>query len=174
MGLGCSMTELESSNEKSKWGGARPGAGRPEGSMNPDTKERMKVKSAFISRVNKHADDLFNAQYNLAKGETYLMVKRIEGEGKNRKVWHEMVTDPQTIIEYLDGELQGNDSIDDDEHFYYMTTKPANGLAIDSLLNRSFGKAEEKLDITSDGEKLDATPSPEIAAAFAEFMRSKK
>src|SRR3954468_21674790 len=107
------LEKLEKSEEKSSWGGPRPNSGRPQGSMNEASKERMKVKAAFQERVARNADTLFNAQFNLAKGETYLMVKRTEGEGKNRRVWHEMVTNPQTIIEYLDGDLEGGESLDD-------------------------------------------------------------
>lgn len=136
-------------------GGARPGAGRPLGKMEPATIERMKVKQAFLKRINKHADDLFNAQYDLAVGEKYLMVKKTSGSGKDRKTWVEVVTDIEIIKEYLDdfGETLNVDN----EEYYYMTTKPANGMALDSLLNRSFGKAEEKLDLTTNGETLNST-----------------
>lgn len=145
---------LDSSKNKSSWGGKREGAGRPKGSMNEATQQRMAVKAAFIERVNKNADRLFNAQFDLAVGEKYLMVKRVEGEGNRRKTWVEIVTDVETIKAYLDddGETLNSDSGED---YYYMTTKPANNLALDSLLNRSFGKADEHIDHTSDGEKME-------------------
>jgi len=123
--------------------------GRPRGSMNKATMEMKVAKKAFTDRVNKNVDRLFNAQLSLALGEKYLMVIRTEGEGKNRKRWTEIIEDPEIIKQYLDEELD-----DDDEHFYYMTTKPASNQAIDSLLNRSFGKARESLDLTSGDEPI--------------------
>lgn len=165
--------EIEKLKNKSKKGGARPGAGRPLGGMNQSSIERMKVKEAFIQRVNLHADHLFNAQYDLAIGEKYLMVKKTIGTGKNRKTWVEVVEDVETIKKYLDddGVTLNEDS---DSEYYYMTTKPANGMALDSLLNRSFGKAEEKLDVTSNGEALNTSPDPATAAAFADYLKGKK
>lgn len=139
--------------KKSKNGGVRPGAGRPKGSMNEATKVRMAAKIEFQRRVARHADELFHSQFDLAKGEKYLMVKRVEGEGNKRKTWVEVVTDVQTIKDYLedDGATLNRDA---GEEYYYMTTKAANNLALDSLLNRAFGKAEESLDITSGGEQV--------------------
>lgn len=168
------MSVDNSKNKSSEHGGARLGSGRPKGSMNAASKERMVAKAAFISRVNKHADELFNSQLNLAVGETYLMVKRTEGVGKDRKVWHESVSDPQTIIDYLDGELEGNESIDDGEHYYYMTTKPANGLAIDSLLNRSFGRAEEKIQLNTNGEgELGSLSDEELETRIERYLKRR-
>lgn len=146
------MGELETSKDKSSWGGARGGAGRPKGSMNPETVERMKVKAAFIKRVNHNADRLFNSQFNLAVGEQYLMWKHKVGSGNKERVVVEVVDDLETIKAYLDETLDTADG-----EFYFISTKPANGMAIDSLLNRSFGKAEEKIDHTTNGKDL---PTP--------------
>lgn len=146
------MAEFENLEDKPKWGGARPGSGRPQGSMNPETIERMKTKAAFISRVNKNADRLFNSQFNLATGEQYLMWKHTVGSGAKARTVVEVIEDIETIKAYLDDTLDvGNDE------YYYISTKPANGFAIDSLLNRSFGKAEEKIDHTTNGKDL---PTP--------------
>lgn len=128
------------------------GPGRPAGSMNKATKDAKIAKKRFIERVNVHADELFEAQLALAKGINVLMVVRTEGSGKNRKRWTERVTDPYLIQRYLDNELANEDgmpydSLDDESHYYYMTTVPPDNKAIDSLLNRSFGKAPEKIEI---------------------------
>ena len=127
-------------------GGARPGAGRPKGGMNEATKVRMAAKQEFQRRVVAMSDHLFNAQYDLAIGEKFLLVKRVEGEGKNRKTWIEMVTDIETIKAYLedDGVALNEDAGED---YYYMSTKPANNMALDSLLNRAYGKPDEKLEV---------------------------
>jgi hypothetical protein len=128
-------------------GGARPGAGRPKGGMNESTKIRMAAKQEFQRRVVAMSDQLFNAQYDLAIGEKFLLVKRVEGEGKNRKTWIETVTSLETIKEYIEDD---GESLNDGEDFYYLSTKPANNMALDSLLNRAYGKPDEKL--TLDGE----------------------
>lgn len=130
-------------------GGARPGAGMPKGHVTKRVKERQIVKKAFLDRVAKHADELFNAQYSLAIGERVLMVQITEGEGKNRRRYHEIVDNKEIIKQFLDHEegINGAESLDDDKHYYYLTTRPANNLAIDSMLNRAFGKAPEKIEL---------------------------
>lgn len=49
-------------------GGARPGSGRPRGTMDPDTKIRMALKSRWLSRINKIADQIFDAHEAVALG----------------------------------------------------------------------------------------------------------
>lgn len=132
---------------KGQLGGARPGAGRPKGSMNEDTKERMAAKKRFIQRVNKNADRLFNAQLALAKGTTILF--RIDTDDKGRKQKPVIVKDEEEIMAYLDGELE-----DDNESYYYLATERPDNRAIDSMLSRSFGKPEERVDITSGDEPI--------------------
>jgi hypothetical protein len=134
---------LDSSKDKSSWGGARQGAGRPQGSMNAETKERLEVKKAYQDRIAQHADRLFNSQFNLAVGEQYLMWRHKVGSGVKERMVTEVVDDPKIIKAFLDEEL---DTTDGD--FYFISTKPANGAAIDSMLDRSFGKADSKVENT--------------------------
>lgn len=160
------------SAKKSKNGGARPGAGRPKGSMNESTKIRMAAKLEFQRRVAKHADELFHSQFDLAKGEKYLMVVRTIGEGSKTRRETEIVTDPELIKQFLDEQLENTD-----DEFYYMTTKPANNMALDSLLNRAFGKAEESLDITSGGEQINSVSDlsdEELHARIDEYLVRRK
>lgn len=162
------MEETDNSNEKSNWGGVRPGAGRPKGTMNPDTKERLAIKNAFQERVARNADRLFNAQFNLAVGEQFLMWRHKVGSGTKERTVVEAVDNPDIIKAYLDETLE----LDPDE-FYFISTKQANGVAIDSLLDRSFGRSEQKMDLTTDGESLKVVSDPLLVAEFAEFMRNK-
>lgn len=162
------MTQHDNSKSKSTWGGKREGSGRPKGSMNEATKERIETKAAFIDRVNKNADKLFNSQLDLAVGEKYLMVVRTIGTGSKQRRETSIVTDTDTIKSFLDEELDNTD-----EEYYFMTTKPADNKAIDSLLNRSFGKAEEKLDITSAGEKISTTTADSsLVDTFVEALKN--
>ncbi len=161
------ISEKLKENQPKKNGGARPGAGRPKHSKNPATIEREAVKRAFQERVAKHADKLFNAQLDLAVGEKYLMVIRTVGTGAKQRRETSVVTDIELIKQYLDDTLDNTD-----EEYYFMTTKPANNMALDSLLNRSFGKADEKLDITSNNETIGKGEyDPETAQRFADWLK---
>lgn len=154
------MAELESLKEiqeTRKWGGARVGAGRKAHGKNREVIEREEAKRQFKERVAKNVDKLFNAQLDLALGEKYLMVIETIKTSKGERKETSIVTDPEVIKQFLDGDLDNTDT-----EYYYMSTKPANNLALDSLLNRSFGKADEKLDITTDGEKLETIEMPVV------------
>ena len=104
----------------------------------------MEVKRKFVERVNKAADRLFNAQLDIALGEKFLMV-RIPINDEKSKYKTEVVTDPEIIAEYLDDNGATLNNSGDD--YYYMTTRPANNQAIQSMLDRAFGKAPEKIEI---------------------------
>lgn len=143
--------------QKSRRGGARPGAGRKKGKLDPHNQAVLEAKKHFIQRVAKNTDKLFNAQFGKAVGETFLMRKVIEtnDDGKVLRVYHEVVEDPKTIIKFLDGDMDGQ--LDDDpDSWYYMTTKSADNSAISDMLNRGLGKATEHIeaDVTSDGERI--------------------
>ncbi len=124
--------------------------GRKKGSVNKATAEMKLAKQAFQKRVVANTDKLFNAQLDLAIGEKYLMVVKTIGTGSKARRETTIVTDPDTIKEYIDDET----SLDKDSEYYFMTTKPANNQALDSLLNRTYGKPDENLDLTSGGEPL--------------------
>lgn len=142
---------IETSKPKSKRGGARPGAGHPKGKKTERVIEREAALRAFRDRVAKNADKLFNAQADLAVGEKYLMVIRTVGTGAKQRRETSVVTDPELIKQYLDEDLE-----DTDTEYHFITTKPANNAALDSLLNRTFGKPQDNVDFTSGGEKVDA------------------
>lgn len=150
------MADIENLKEiqPKQRGGARPGAGRRLHGKNPDTIIREETIRQFKDRVAKNTDRIFNAQLDLAIGEKYLMVKRVTGTGKDRKTWVEVVDDMETIKEYIDDDGESLNA-DAGEDYYYMSTRGANNSALDSLLNRAYGKAEEKMDVTSNGEKLE-------------------
>lgn len=136
----------ESISKKGK-GGARVGAGRPKGKLDPHTLEQMAVREDFNQLTMRAATKLFNAQFGLAVGTQTLFVKYHVGSGKERKTVVETVTDEHLIKEYLiDDGLSLN--ADGDDEYYYISNNPANNNAIDSMLNRALGKAPDKLEIT--------------------------
>lgn len=140
---------------KNTYGGARANAGMKKGTITKPRLEKLAIKRAFDKRVMEHADRLFNAQLNLAVGEQVLMVRTTSGEGKTRKVKYEQVTDLETIKQFLDEADGSPTTLGNDESWYYLVTKPANNMAIDSLLNRGLGKPTEKIEIEGGFFKAD-------------------
>lgn len=140
---------LDKSSERlnnQKHGGKRNGAGRRAGSKNKTTIEREVIKQALIDRIHTNADRLITAQMNKAMGETYLMVQHTIGTGVRQKRETEIVTNPETIKQFIDDELDyGRDT-----EYYYMTTKPADNYALQGLLDRAFGKADSKVENTGE------------------------
>jgi hypothetical protein len=132
--------------QKKKWGGAREGAGRPKGGMNYSTLERMKIKKALEDRIHQNADRLLNAALTKALGESYLFCRRTIGSGAKQRTETELITDTETIIAYLNDELDNTD-----EEYYYISTKPVDMGAIRELYDRAFGRPQQKVEET--GEK---------------------
>lgn len=134
-------------------GGIRKGAGRPKATH---TLEAEKAKERIVQRVTKEVDALMDAQISLAKGISY--VYRIDEEknadGKIKRE-HVIVTDPDEIREFLDEHSGENGTVNDT--YYYITTEKPENPALESLLNRAYGKPKESVEHT--GEvilKLDA------------------
>jgi hypothetical protein len=136
-------------------GGKRPGAGRPKGSLDKRTLDKKEAEKLFTERVLKNVDRLFNAQFNIAEGATYLYRIEETGEGKNKVRKHVLVADPYEIERFLN-EHDGADGQIDNE-YYYITTKTPDNKAIDSLMDRAFGKAVTKIAGTGDDGELKVT-----------------
>jgi len=136
---------------KSKLGGARPGAGRPKGGKNAATLEKERVFAEMRCRIAKSTDKLLNAQMNLAEGCQYLyVIKTItDSNGKKTKQRPEIVERQSIIEKFLAGEL---DQMDDE--YYYLTTEKPDNKALDSLFDRTFGKAQQNIDVKSNGKVL--------------------
>ncbi len=133
--------------EKSKWGGKRSGAGREKGSLNKATVEKKVAEKIFEDRVVKSVDRLFDSQMSLALGTSYLYrIDEVE-EGKKIKKVHTLVTSSQEIKEYLDGDVEA-------DSYYYITTEKPDSRSIDSLLDRTFGRAKQKIEIDSENKMM--------------------
>lgn len=131
-------------------GGARPGAGRPKGSKNADTIEREAALRLYRERVSRQTDKLLDKQLSLAEGCQYLYVIRTVDKKKQKA---ELVKDPETIRLYLEGALNQSG----DEEWYYITTERPDNLAINSMMDRTYGKPQQSIDHTTLGKKL---PTP--------------
>lgn len=121
-------------------GGKREGAGRKKLETKPEVIAQKKAFEEMKKRILRSQNALLNAQLGVAKGLTFLyMISTNEKGIKSKPV---LVTDKETIEAYLAGEL------DNEEHeYYYMTTKEPDTKAIDSLLDRTHGKARQNIGI---------------------------
>jgi hypothetical protein len=147
------MEEVDSLKENSSWGGKREGAGRPEGSVNETTKLKLEAERELKDRIIGNTQRLLDKQFSLAEGCQYLFVIHTEYDkkGKTHKSKPELVTNPDIIQRFLDGEFEGSS----DDEYYFMTTERPDGRALDSLLDRAFGKATQSMDLTSKGKQLE-------------------
>lgn len=138
--------ELETLKENSSgnnYGGAREGAGRPKGSENEETKQRRIAERDYKMRVVAHIHDLFNSQLALAKGLSYLYRIDETEDDKGKKIRkHVLVESPDEIRDVLD-ELDGSTSGTMDDTYYYITTKAPDNKAIDSMMDRVFGRPKQ-------------------------------
>jgi len=126
-------------------GGKRPGAGRPKGSLSKSTIEKKAVEAELHNRILGAVDRILNAQLTLAEGTSFLF--RID-ETESGKREHVLVTDPNEIKRYLDGEFLGLQDRAGNDSYYYIQTKSPDNRAIDSMFDRVFGKAITKTEVT--------------------------
>lgn len=136
-------------NTSKSAGGARVGAGRKKGGINSDGKDRLEALKQFKDRVAANLDRLFNAQLNLAQGTTYMyrVEMRVNKQGKEYEA-HELVTDPEEIKQALDRGLEESNGV----NYYYITTKDPDNKAIDSMIDRTFGKPQQAMDLTTNNK----------------------
>lgn len=144
---------------KKKKGGFMPGGGRPKGSKGKTTIEREQALKEFQDGVTRRAKTLMNVQSMLAFGT--IKIFRIDtetvGKGKNKKTIKKrpvLVESEEEIINVLDYEYGQGDNPNDDEVYYFVTTKDPENKAIDSLLDRTFGKPKENLTVKHEGLSL--------------------
>ena len=122
--------------------------GRPVGSLSEATKENLKAQDALRIKILKSTDKLYQSQMALASGCSFLYCVTTSKKGIKSKP--ELITSQAVIEKFLQGTLNEKDS----QEFHFITTEKPDTRAIDSMMDRVFGKAPQSLDVTSDGEKL--------------------
>lgn len=136
-------TEIVKNDSVGKNGGAREGAGRPKGSENEDTRQRRLAELEYKKRVVGHIHDLFNSQFALAKGLSYMFrIDETEDDKGKKTRKHVLVESVSEINDVLD-ELDGSDSGTVEDNYYYITTKAPDNKAIDSMMDRVFGRPKQ-------------------------------
>ncbi len=133
-------------------GGKRQNAGAPKGTIQRRSLEKSAVARALRERTMAHADNLFNAQLTKAVGS--VMVFRVDeeaGNGKTKRV-HTQITDPDEIKRVLDKNEGGAGIIGKD--YYFVTNIAPDNRAIDSMLDRTFGKAMQPIEVSENSDEL--------------------
>src|SRR5690606_6390469 len=103
------------------------------------------------------ADALFQSQMALARGYYYLykIEKKWEPNpsgkgGRYVAKKPKLVTSQSEIEDYLMGLVEEGDLHDDPAAtYYFIVTKDPSNLAVDSLLNRLWGKATQSVDLSN-------------------------
>jgi hypothetical protein len=144
-------------------GGKRPGAGRKKGSKAKKTLEKELVLKEVKERIMRNAQRILDAQFSIAQGQQFLYkIKKKKRVGPKGRIYYEsqkpeLVTAEWEIEAYLDGLVENGDMDDEKDPsatYYFITTKEPNNMAIDSMMNRVFGRPKDSLDITSGGEPI--------------------
>ena len=146
---------------KENRGGKREGAGKKKGYTSPRVVERNKMLKQFRDKAARQAQTLLFVQLQSAMG-TYSLIRiddeykenkegKLEKTGKRKYV---VVTD-KVEIEKVFNEFQDVDSsgVVDDKYYFMSHDKPNNNAA-DSILDRTFGRAQQSVDLTSEGKEI--------------------
>lgn len=131
------------------WGGKREGGGMKKGQKTKKTIENKIAEEYIRKRIIGALPNIVSAQMSLAKGCQYLFKIEKEYSEKQNK-WYvpkgrqpKIVKDKNEIAAYLAGEYDDKDEAD----YYFMTTDKPENKALDSLLDRTFGKATQKSEV---------------------------
>lgn len=157
--------------------------GRPKGKKSLKTLEKEAVLKAFRERAMKHADILFDAQLTLARGQTFLykiekeLVIGPKGGKKYINSRPKLVTEQWEIEAYLAREVEEGDADDENDPnatYYFLTAKEPNNNAIEGLLDRTFGKATQSIELTPKDPIPDAQAKKKAELAINIFLDGKK
>lgn len=127
------MIEMTLSQKRSLAG--RQGGLAKKGKKSLKVIEREEAHRLYRERVASLVEPLINAQLTLALGSSYLYKKDESG----RKI---LVTSEAEICAFLNGECEEAD-------YEYVTAKAPNREAIKDLLDRTFGRPTESLQVAS-------------------------
>ncbi len=136
-------------------GGARPNAGRPQGKKSKATLEKEAVENALKQRIMQSADSLFNSAKSLAVGNQFLYKIETKMEGKKQvRSRPVLITDEIEINDYidrLDRENRGEEvENEDDNTYYFISTKEPDITAVRELLDRALGKPMQNIKTEND------------------------
>jgi hypothetical protein len=117
-------------------GGKRPGAGRPEGSKQPQTLAREAYQEAFKRVAGPYFQRLIDAAVQAGLGVTHLMAK----DSKTGQ-WVQ-VTDPDIMVKVLNS----------GESFYKLSARNPDTRALKDIFDRMCGSPTQAIDLNVGGE----------------------
>ena len=114
------------------------------GIKNKSTIDREKVLQLAKDIVAGRTRRLIDTQTLLAMGTIKVFVIRYEMIGKKKVAKKpELVTGEEQIINALHYEYADGESPNDNDEYYFVTTKDPDNQAINSLLDRTYGRSTE-------------------------------
>lgn len=136
-------------------GGARKGAGKPKGHKSAKTLEKEESRKFMQNYILGILEPILRAQASVARGVQYVyaITTTVDGKGNSHRESTQLTSpgDIQHALNVL------NDIEDPDENeYYYITSEKPDLRAIDSMIDRVFGKASQhvELDNPKDNEEL--------------------
>lgn len=138
----------------------REKGGRPKGLKNKKTLLAEEALKEYKERIIQSMNKIFQSQLTIAQGinQLWKIEKKVVGKGKNQRIEKSrpiLVTSESEIEEYLTGLIDSGNINDKEDTYYMITTKEPNNSAIDSMLDRTFGRPTQAL-VTKDPEGKDA------------------
>ena len=140
---------------KKKKGGARPNTGPKKGSKHQSTIDREKILEEAKNIVAGRTRKLIDTQTVLAMGAIKIFKIHYHWEGSDKK--RTLIKDKAEIVEneeeikkvidyeYGSGDEDPNSHEDDDKEYdyFFVITKDPDNQALNSLMDRTFGRATE-------------------------------
>lgn len=168
--------------EKARRNGKK--GGRPKGKKSSKTLEKEAVLKTYREKAMEVVPLLFRSQLTLARGQQYLFkIEKKKITGPKGGISYipqrpKLVTSEFEIEEYLAGRLDESDEEDNDPAatYYYLTTKDPNSQTIENIMDRTFGKAAQSIDLTSGGKAFATSAESRALAdnALNKFLNGKK
>ena len=126
-------------------GGPRPGSGRKVGFKLTEThreflQRKRDAERSYHNKVIKETNRIYEAQLRLGKGCNFLY--RVDTDDKGKKQKPVLVNSQKEIELYLAGDVE------DMEAYHYITTERPDNRALDSMLDRTYGKAVQKTEVS--------------------------
>lgn len=116
------------------------GRGRPPGKLNEATRIMQRERAAFNLTASRMAKKLLRAQAVIALGTHHIVVRSVDAEGK---VHIEIVRDEKRQEKLIEEGAYGKD-------YLILEGTPGDFRAVDSILNRAWGKPTENIDLSGE------------------------
>lgn len=158
----------------------RKGGKNKKGKKNQVTLDREAALKLYRDGVTLNTQRLLSVQRVLAFGS--IKVFRIDThweDSPNGKTKYKVKSKPRLvesdyeIIKALDYEFADGENPNDDFTYYFITTKDPDKYTIDSMLDRTFGRAKESLEIVKPPE-LDDKEREQANTALQKFIHGHR